>query len=315
MPSADSCAKSPSGPITVPSWKRGFGLTSPTGSDRTPTTGLSTRPSASSPRRKARTSNWPMAGGCSTSAPTTISGSPTTPRSNRQPPRAIAEHGYGMASVRFICGTQDIHTDLEARISRLSRHGGHGPLLLLLRRQRRPVRDRCSTKTTPSSPMPSTMPRSSTGSGCRRPSGYRYANNDMTELENRSERVGRRSLPVDRHGWRLLDGRGDRRSRLDLRPGRAVQRHGDGRRFSCGRVRRRPRPRQSGSNRHRRPDRHPHRHAGQGAGRRQRRLHLDRHRDRCLASATIAALSVLQQPCPDDRGRVDRRPRLDRARR
>ena len=31
---------------------------------------------------------------------------------------ALAEHGYGMSSVRFICGTQDIHKELEGRISR-----------------------------------------------------------------------------------------------------------------------------------------------------------------------------------------------------
>ena len=31
---------------------------------------------------------------------------------------AMADHGYGMASVRFICGTQDLHRDLEARIAR-----------------------------------------------------------------------------------------------------------------------------------------------------------------------------------------------------
>ena len=30
----------------------------------------------------------------------------------------LQSHGYGMASVRFICGTQDIHKELEARISR-----------------------------------------------------------------------------------------------------------------------------------------------------------------------------------------------------
>jgi glycine C-acetyltransferase len=30
----------------------------------------------------------------------------------------IAQHGYGMASVRFICGTQDVHRELEARIAR-----------------------------------------------------------------------------------------------------------------------------------------------------------------------------------------------------
>ncbi len=31
--------------------------------------------------------------------------------------KALDEHGYGMASVRFICGTQDIHKQLEKRIS------------------------------------------------------------------------------------------------------------------------------------------------------------------------------------------------------
>lgn len=31
---------------------------------------------------------------------------------------AVAEYGYGMASVRFICGTQQVHTELEAAISK-----------------------------------------------------------------------------------------------------------------------------------------------------------------------------------------------------
>src|SRR5258708_29201225 len=30
----------------------------------------------------------------------------------------IERHGYGMASVRFICGTQDVHRELEGRIAR-----------------------------------------------------------------------------------------------------------------------------------------------------------------------------------------------------
>src|ERR1700722_14011771 len=30
---------------------------------------------------------------------------------------ALEEHGFGMASVRFICGTQTIHKELEQRIS------------------------------------------------------------------------------------------------------------------------------------------------------------------------------------------------------
>lgn len=31
--------------------------------------------------------------------------------------KGLAEHGYGMSSVRFICGTQDIHKELEQRLS------------------------------------------------------------------------------------------------------------------------------------------------------------------------------------------------------
>jgi glycine C-acetyltransferase len=31
---------------------------------------------------------------------------------------ALRTHGYGLSSVRFICGTQDIHKDLEARLAR-----------------------------------------------------------------------------------------------------------------------------------------------------------------------------------------------------
>src|SRR5688572_7943446 len=31
--------------------------------------------------------------------------------------QAIDSHGYGMSSVRFICGTQDIHKELEKKLS------------------------------------------------------------------------------------------------------------------------------------------------------------------------------------------------------
>ncbi|MEH3112775.1 glycine C-acetyltransferase [Pedobacter terrae] len=32
--------------------------------------------------------------------------------------KAIDDHGYGMSSVRFICGTQDVHKELESKISK-----------------------------------------------------------------------------------------------------------------------------------------------------------------------------------------------------
>ncbi|MEM7291555.1 MAG: aminotransferase class I/II-fold pyridoxal phosphate-dependent enzyme, partial [Pseudomonadota bacterium] len=31
--------------------------------------------------------------------------------------KAMTEYGYGMSSVRFICGTQDLHRELERRLA------------------------------------------------------------------------------------------------------------------------------------------------------------------------------------------------------
>ena len=54
---------------------------------------------------------------------------------------ALDRWGYGMASVRFICGTQQPHKQLERALSRIPRHRRHDPLFVLLGRQRRAVRD------------------------------------------------------------------------------------------------------------------------------------------------------------------------------
>ena len=52
---------------------------------------------------------------------------------------ALDTHGFGMASVRFICGTQDIHKELEGCAHEISRDRRHDSLSLGLRRQRRSV--------------------------------------------------------------------------------------------------------------------------------------------------------------------------------
>jgi glycine C-acetyltransferase len=36
--------------------------------------------------------------------------------------KALEDHGYGMSSVRFICGTQDLHKELEFRVSQFLGH-------------------------------------------------------------------------------------------------------------------------------------------------------------------------------------------------
>ncbi|CAM5640968.1 2-amino-3-ketobutyrate coenzyme A ligase [Mycolicibacterium aubagnense] len=55
--------------------------------------------------------------------------------------KALDRYGYGMASVRFICGTQEEHKQLEIQNLLLPRPGRHYPLRLLLRREWRLVRD------------------------------------------------------------------------------------------------------------------------------------------------------------------------------
>ena len=93
-----------------------------------------------SPQGDARRSTTPAAP-CSTCAPTTTSASPTTRAWSRRPStRPWTRWGYGMASVRFICGTQTIHRELEQRLAAVPRHRGRDPVRLVLRRERRGVR-------------------------------------------------------------------------------------------------------------------------------------------------------------------------------
>ena len=53
----------------------------------------------------------------STCARTTTSASRATPRSIAAAHEGLDARGYGMSSVRFICGTQDIHRELEQRLT------------------------------------------------------------------------------------------------------------------------------------------------------------------------------------------------------
>ena len=51
---------------------------------------------------------------------------------------ALDRYGYGMASVRFICGTETVHTEPRAPALGLPGDGSDDPLLVLFRRERRP---------------------------------------------------------------------------------------------------------------------------------------------------------------------------------
>ena len=96
--------------------------------------------------------------------------------------KALDEHGYGMASVRFICGTQDIHKQLEKRISEFlgmedtilysSCFDANGGLFETLLSEEDAI-------------ISDALNHASIIDGIRlcKAQRYRYANNDMAELE------------------------------------------------------------------------------------------------------------------------------------
>ena len=96
--------------------------------------------------------------------------------------KALDEHGYGMASVRFICGTQDIHKQLEKRISEFlgmedtilysSCFDANGGLFETLLGEEDAI-------------ISDSLNHASIIDGIRlcKAQRYRYANNDMNELE------------------------------------------------------------------------------------------------------------------------------------
>ena len=193
--------------------------------------------------------------------------------------RALDRYGYGMASVRFICGTQTVHKELEARLSAFlgtddtilysSCFDANGGLFeTILDEQDAVISD--------------ALNHASIIDGIRlcRAQRLRYDNNDMHQLEATPAGGRRRPLPADRHRWRVLDGWRVRQPPGHLRSRRAVRRAGDGRRLPRRRVRRRARPRHPRAHRRDGSRRHHHRHVGQGARWCFRRVHVGSPGDR-----------------------------------
>ena len=204
---------------------------------------------------------------------------------------ALGERGYGMASVRFICGTQDIHRELEERISAFL--GSEDTILYascfdanaglfetLLGEEDAIISD--------------ALNHASIIDGVRlcKARRLRYANGDIDELEAAPARGVRRPPPPDRDRRRVLDGRPHRAAAAHLRARRAVRRAGHGRRLARRRLHGPGRPRHAGAARRLRARRPRHGHARQGARRRERRLHERPARgDRGAAPALAARTS------------------------
>ena len=122
--------------------------------------------------------------------------------------RAIDTHGFGMSSVRFICGTQDIHKELERRIADFhltedtilyaaAFDANGGVFEPLLTKEDAIVSD--------------SLNHASIIDGVRlcKAARYRYANNDMVELEERLKEAranGARNIIVVTDGVFSMDG-------------------------------------------------------------------------------------------------------------
>ena len=120
--------------------------------------------------------------------------------------RAIDRFGYGMASVRFICGTQSVHKQLEERLSRFlgtedtilysSCFDANGGLFETLLDERDAV-------------ISDALNHASIIDGIRlcKAQRYRYANNDMAELEKcLQEAQGARTRLIATDGVFSMDG-------------------------------------------------------------------------------------------------------------
>jgi glycine C-acetyltransferase len=120
--------------------------------------------------------------------------------------RAIDSKGYGMASVRFICGTQSVHKELEARLSRFlgtedailysSCFDANGGLFETLLDERDAI-------------ISDALNHASIIDGIRlcKAQRYRYANSDMDELEKRlQESRGARTRLIATDGVFSMDG-------------------------------------------------------------------------------------------------------------
>ncbi len=122
--------------------------------------------------------------------------------------RAMDAHGFGMASVRFICGTQDIHRDLEQRLAAFLRKddailfaacfdANGGLFEPLLGPEDAIISDRLN--------------HASIIDGIRlcKAKRYRYANNDMGDLEAKlkeARAAGARHVMIATDGVFSMDG-------------------------------------------------------------------------------------------------------------
>ena len=153
--------------------------------------------------------------------------------------------------MRFICGTQEIHSELERRLQRVPRTQDDDPLRVVLRRQRRALRGAARRSRTRSSPTRSTTPRSSTASDSARRAGCAMRTPTWTSSSAcLREAAGARRRLIATDGVFSMDGYLARLDGIcDLAERHGA--HGHGRRLARGRLRRPERSRHPGALRRR----------------------------------------------------------------
>ncbi len=160
----------------------------------------------------------------------------------------LDEDGFGMASVRFICGTQSVHKTLEKSLADFLQTDDCHPLFELFRCEWRTVRNAAGRGRR--NHQRRTEPREHHR---RRAAveGEALALQEQRSRRSRNEtagsRRGRRALQADRHRRRLFDGRHHRRPRWHLRSRRPLRRARHGRRLARSRVHRPERARHAGT--------------------------------------------------------------------
>ena len=214
---------------------------------------------------------------------------------------ALDERGYGMSSVRFICGTQDMHRELEQKLTEflgtedtilfpscLDANAGVFEAILGAR-----GRDDLATGWS--------TPASSTASACARRCTTPTSTADMAHLEQKlQEHQDKRVRVIITDGVFSMDG--------DLAPLDeicALAEKYDALVFvddshAIG-LHRQDRPRRARALRRDGQDRHHHDDARQGAGRGERRLRVGPQGDRRAVPAEGAAVPVQQRGAAADR--------------
>ena len=121
----------------------------------------------------------------------------------------LDEHGFGMASVRFICGTQDVHKELEARALALSSARKTRSSIRAASTPTAGCSRRCSSEQ--DAVISDELNHASIVDGIRlcKAKRYRYRNNDMADLEARlreADAAGARFKLIATDGVFSMDG-------------------------------------------------------------------------------------------------------------